>query len=142
MPEFRVAALHYRFRSEVEYDHFDRAAPVSGRLGDFDCVLEDRVLKAVPTEEYRDRDAARDALEPYLRNWEQAAFLRPEAYRILFEYDRSDVVKLDPTPGSVTIFVESIASASGVAGNATIRRPKSTRRHFSRRSPRPRNFDS
>ena len=60
--EFRVTALYYRFASETERDDFTGAAPWAGTLGVFDGTLSDGILKAVPTVEFRLREAAREAL--------------------------------------------------------------------------------
>lgn len=121
MAEYHVTALHYRFVSETDLDSFASAAPWSGSLGTFSCALSDGVLTAIPAVEFRDRDAAKRALEPHLRAWEQGAFLSPSAYRIRFEYDRSDVEEVDPQPGSMTIFVETIG-VTATAFAPTIRR--------------------
>jgi hypothetical protein len=110
MAEYRVTALHYRFVSETDLDSFATAAPWSGSRGTFSCALSDGVLTAIPAVEFRDRDAAKRALEPHLRAWEQGAFLSPSAYRIRFEYDHSDVEEVDPQPGSLTLFPEMIGA--------------------------------
>jgi hypothetical protein len=117
--EYRVTALIYRFASEIEEDRFSRAAPQTGTLGDFHYTLEDAVLRAEPQVEFRDRGVARDELDPYLRSWEQAAFLSPAAHRIRFEYERSEVEDADPQPGVTNLFPDTIY-ARGVVMDATI----------------------
>jgi len=117
--EFRVTAMYYRFASETGRDDFGRAAPSAGTLGVFDCALSDGILKAVPTVEFRDREAAKQALEPYLRDWEQAAFLSPRAHRLRFEYEGSDVEEIDPQPRILNVFPEA-ATGSGSAFGATV----------------------
>jgi hypothetical protein len=72
---YRVTSLHYRFESLRDTDRFEEAAPVSGKLGDFDYVLADGRFIATPRAAFRDREEARDALEAHLRDWEQGAFL-------------------------------------------------------------------
>ena len=61
--EYRVTALRYRFKSEIEYDHFEMAAPASGVLGSFSYALSNGILEAIPSVEFRDQQAARSALE-------------------------------------------------------------------------------
>jgi hypothetical protein len=99
---------------------------LSGSLGSFTFTLEHDELTAVPNVEFRDRQAARDALEPFLRDWEQAAFLTPNAHRIRFDYVHSDVEEVDPRPGAVTVFPETIVVTADVSANATIVRKNPT----------------
>ncbi len=108
MAEYRVTALHYRFVSETDLDIFTNAAPWSGPAGSFACTLSDDALTAIPSVEFRDRETAKQALEPHLRAWEQEALLSPHAYRIRFEYERSDVEEMNPQPRSVTVFPEPV----------------------------------
>ncbi len=108
MAEYRVTALHYRFKSDVEHDKFDDALPRTGTLGHWDYTVESGLLKAVPGTEFRDRRRARDDLELHLRDWEQSAFLAEPRYRISFEYDRSDVEDVDPRPGAVNVFPDTL----------------------------------
>jgi hypothetical protein len=105
--EYRVNALYYRFTSGGS-DNFEKAAARSGMLGDWSYDLDAGVLRAVPAAEFRERRAARDDLEPHLRDWEQAAFLTTYAYRIGFDYDHADVEEVNPRPGSITVFPETI----------------------------------
>ena len=116
---YRVLALYYRFTSEVDHDRFENATPNAGHLGEFRYELGSGTLRAVPFEEFRDREAARDAIEPYLRDWEQSAYLAPAAHRIHFEYERSDVEEIHPKPGNVTVFLEA-AMGFGTAFGAVV----------------------
>jgi hypothetical protein len=115
MAAYRVTALYYRFASETDHHDFGQAAPLAGELGPFSVTLANGILEAIPSEEFRDRQAARNALEPSLRDWEQAAFLSDCAYRVRFEYERSAVEEIDPQPGVVNIFGEVHAHGSGQA---------------------------
>ena len=117
-----MTALYYRFTSEIEYDHFEKAEPASGVLGSFSCTLADGVLEAIPSVEFRDRQAARDALEPQLRDWEESAYLSDRAFRIRFVYDRSSVEEVDPKPGVINLFGEVSASGGGAATLTITRR--------------------
>ncbi|HSW42737.1 MAG TPA: hypothetical protein VLM76_09535 [Patescibacteria group bacterium] len=107
MAEYRVTALFYRFTSDTRRDTFVAAAPRSDSLGSFSCTLADGVLEAIPSVEFRDRQAARDALEPHLRDWEESAYLSDRAHRIQFVYDRSTVEEVDPQPGVISLFGEA-----------------------------------
>jgi hypothetical protein len=108
MAEYRVTALYFRFRSASPSDRWDWAEPWSGDVGPFRCALEDGVLKAVPTQEFRDRGTARVALERELAAWKQDAYLSEWRYRIDFEFVRDEVEEVDPAPGSVTLFPPAI----------------------------------
>lgn len=113
MIDYRVKALYYRFVSDVEHDRFDDASPVATRRGDFECNLVDGLLAAVPVVEFRDRETAKGALEPHLRDWEQSAYASPWAHSFHFDYERSDVEVLNPEPGDV------YACAEAATGRAT-----------------------
>lgn len=122
VPEYRVTALYYRFKSEVEEDGFEKAEAQSGLLGSFTYTLADGALKAVPSEEFRSRDDAKEAIEPYLRDWEQIAYLGSPPHRIKFIYERSDVEEINPVPGHVTVFPEGAVGFGSVLAAAVIAR--------------------
>lgn len=120
---YRVTALYYRFESDSSHDRFDAAAPQSGRLGDeFEYSLEGGALRAMPFREFRDRDAARDALDVHLRAWEQSAFLGTLRHRIRFRYERSDVEAVDAPPGAVYVFPETVRIVAGIPSGFAITR--------------------
>ena len=131
-PEVRVTRMFFRVVNESATDDFAGAQPLSGRLGDWDFTLDNGALVAMPKEEFRSREAAKVDLEPLLREWAQAAFLTPNAFRIRFEYDRSDVEVLDPEPGAVFVFPESavatvsVGTPTVVIGHRTFPSPDST----------------
>lgn len=79
--------LDYGFGSVNPHDIFDRARPWRGRLGAWDCVLENGRLSATAVESFESEPAATASLEPMLRAWEAAAFLRDQ-HEIFFRPDR------------------------------------------------------
>src|SRR6266496_4154774 len=105
MPDPHVEALYYKFVNENEGNSFEGVSPWKGTLGPFDVELRDGNLIAHPHDHHADRESARQVLEPYLRDWESAAFLKGR-YRIKFHYDRADVMDRAPEPGSVTVYPE------------------------------------
>lgn len=125
MVEYRVKALYYRFVSDLENDRFDEASPLTARRGDFDCSLVDGLLTAVPIVELKDRETAREALEPHLRDWEQDAYLSPRAFSFHFQYERSDIEALDPDPGNVYVFPEAAVGRGTAFGAAAVIRRNS-----------------
>jgi hypothetical protein len=121
--EYRVRALYYRFVSDREHDRFDEASPLTARRGDFDCSLVDELLTAIPIVELKNREKAREALEPHLRDWEQDAFLSQRAFSFHFQYESSDIEALDPDPGNVYVFPEvAVGRATAFGAAAVIRR--------------------
>jgi hypothetical protein len=106
VPEYRVTALRYRFDTENPDDHFDNAAPQSGVIGSFQYTLAVGVLRAEPTVEFLDREDAKAAMAPYLRDWEQSAFLAEPGHRIHFEYEGSEIEEINPMPGFKFAFAE------------------------------------
>jgi hypothetical protein len=122
VPEYRVTALRYVFRSENSDDHFEHAANASGSLGPFKWTLENGVLRAVPTVDFNDRQTAKEAIEPLLRNWEQSAFLAEPFHRIRFDYDGSEIEELNPMPGYKFAFAEDAVGSGFAAANAVVSR--------------------
>jgi hypothetical protein len=131
-PGFRVTRLFYRVINESAMDDFSHALPLSGHLAAWDFMLTDGMLEATPSEEFRSREAARADLEARLREWAQAAFLTPNAFRIGFAHDRSDVEVIDPQPGAVFVFPESavgtitVGTPTVVIGHRTFPSPDPT----------------
>jgi hypothetical protein len=121
MPDPHVETLYYRFRSLNDQDTFDKAAPLSGALGDFDFTLESQLLTARPRSHFGDRESARRALEPFLRSWELDALLSPSNHRIQFEYDHSDVIDRQPDGDNVVVYPDTI-QVRAVAFDAVVRR--------------------
>lgn len=85
MPPAQDTTLLYRLQSRNPYDTFDEAQPWQGSLGDWRCVLQNRQLTAAVPDRLMNVDAARASLEPMLRAWETAAFLRDQ-YDIAFRF--------------------------------------------------------
>jgi hypothetical protein len=122
VPEYRVTALYYRLHSEVDSDRFDQAADVAATIGPFNCTLSAGLLRAVPTSEFQDREAAKAAVEALLRDWEQSAFLGSPGHRIKFAYERSEVEEINPVPGFKFAFAESALGFGSVLAAAVISR--------------------
>lgn len=118
-PEFRVTRLIYRLVSETTTDDFGRAEPLEGDLDGWAFRLEDGILSATPSEEFRSRESAKAHLEERLREWSQAAFLSGSRFQIRFDYERSDVEAIDPPPNHVFVFPEA-ARATVSMGTPTI----------------------
>jgi hypothetical protein len=115
MSGYRVTRLLYRFVTDEPMDRFERPAPRSGKMGSWDYLLDGGVLHLSATEEFRDRQLARDDVEPLLRSWETAVELMTPPHRIRFEYDHSDIEELDPQPGFLNLYPEPAVLRVGTA---------------------------
>jgi len=105
--DYRVTRLLYRFVTDEPLDRFERPAPRQGKLGDWDYLLDGGVLHLSATTEFRDRQLARNDVEPLLRLWEQSAELMTPPHRIRFDYVHSDIEEIDPQPGYLNVFPEA-----------------------------------
>ena len=109
-----VETLTYEFRVVTGGHHFANANAWCGRLGDFDCVLENATLTARTTAHYATAAEARDALEPLLRGWEAQIELE-RAYQAEFNFASATVVDRNPPLGGQTRELQAT-----VTGRATI----------------------
>lgn len=80
--------LIYEFGSLNPYDTFEAAARWSGHLGSWECVLDRGQLTATTGQSFESEAAGRASLEPMLRTWEAAAYLRDQ-YEIYFRPSRA-----------------------------------------------------
>lgn len=78
--------LAYDFGSVNPHDTFAAARPWRGRLGSWECVLENGRLSATALDSFESEPAARASLEPLLRAWETAAYLMDQ-HEIFFRGD-------------------------------------------------------
>jgi hypothetical protein len=108
VPNYRVTRLLYRFVTDESLDRFERPAPRRGTMGEWEYLLDGGVLHLTPAKEFRDRQAARDDVEPLLRAYEESAELMTPPHQIHFEYDHSDIEEIDPQPGFVNLFPETL----------------------------------
>lgn len=118
MSDPHVVALRYRFQSLREHERFENAQPLSGSIGPFDFTLDRQELVARPRDHFADRQTARDELEGYLRAWEERALLSDTLSGIRFDYQSSEIIDRDPTPGVVVAYAD-VATGIGFADHAT-----------------------
>jgi hypothetical protein len=120
--EYRVTALHYLFRSDIDGDRFDRARSQVGTIGAFTYALDQGHLRAEPSREFLDTAEAKLAIEPFLRDWEQIAFLAEPEHRIRFECERAEVEEVNPAPGFTFAFAEEAVGVGSAHAVASITR--------------------
>jgi hypothetical protein len=79
--------LRYRIESRNAYDSVAPAANWRGSLGTIDGSLTSGILEATASTDGSVAEA-RASIEPYLRDWEQVAWLR-DGFEAEFRYDRA-----------------------------------------------------
>jgi hypothetical protein len=89
--------LRYRLESRNAYDTVAPAARWTGSLGAFDCSLADGTLEATASTSGSVAEA-RASIEPFLRDWEQVAWLR-DGFEGEFRYDGASVREPDSDDG-------------------------------------------
>ena|SRR2546425_12729256 len=97
---------------------------MSVRLGRFEAELRDGVLSARPDDDFDDEQAARDALEPLLGDWEAIAYLDGN-HRISFDFMNADIRDLNPESGSATLRPAAVRASVQIGTDAVIVRHNS-----------------
>lgn len=107
-----VERLHYKVGSGKGISYRDpKPVEFSHRLGTF--KLSDGRLVYEPADHFADQDAARQAVEPFLRAWEIEADLKSNIGMIRFKFDRSEVVDRDPPPPGTSLVLQGKAATAG-----------------------------
>lgn len=119
VPEIRVTSVTYRLRTDSPAHDLSQVEPLAGSLDGWEFRLEDGWLTALPSTEYRSRDAARQAIEPLLRAWAQGVYLSPARIPFQFDYESCVVEVVDPDPRNVFVFPET-AVAIAEMGSPTV----------------------
>lgn len=96
MNDPHVESLLYAFEAPKPSDQFTKAAPLDADIGRFAVRLEGGRLVARPKDHYATEEEAREALEPYLRNWEIDARLQRPPHWIAFAFLESAIVDRAP----------------------------------------------
>lgn len=120
MRDPHIQTVHYAVGSGegISYSN-PESISFANHLGTFN--LSKGKLEITPTEHFPDEDAARQAVEPFLRAWEMEADLTSNVGMIRFEFDRADVIDRDPLPpGSPQVLHVKGASSVSVAGSVTV----------------------
>ena len=104
-----VIDLTYAIKSLVadrEVEAREDSPPIT--LGDFECTVSGKELRAVPTREFATIDEARAALEPYFADWEVEYDMRGLPIRLEFAVGHVE----NPSTGGQTSQHEIVASAT------------------------------
>jgi hypothetical protein len=122
MADPHVASVRYRLEAS-EGTTFDNPPPVHLETMCFKVTLADGVATFEMKEHYPDVEAARKAIEPFLRAWGIDAALRMGGQEISFRYQDVQVIDRDPpAAGSHHIMIGSVQVTVRVAGTMQVTR--------------------
>lgn len=94
---------------------FKESAPrLSGTLGTFEYTLDCSELTVRPSEHFADREAAREAIEPYLRAWEESDFLSESPSDMTFSYEGGQVIDRNPDPRNQHVYPDTATGVGSV----------------------------
>ncbi len=97
MNDPHVQSLNYMVSSGEEITYQDpKPILFTNNLGTFE--LSDGHLRIEPADHYPDEDDYRQIIEPFLRAWEIEADLNSKIGMIRFNFDRAEVIDLNPPP--------------------------------------------
>jgi hypothetical protein len=84
----------------------------------FKVTLADAVATFEMKEHYPDVDAAREAIEPFLRAWEIDAVLKMGKPEIRFRYQDAEVIDRDPPPAGTHRILDAAVQIDLIVGSA------------------------
>jgi hypothetical protein len=105
MNDPKVEKLYYRFLSIDPDDKFVDAQTLEFTKQGFKFRLENGMLTIIPDIKYSNPEELKPLIEPILKAWEFAAFIRDSRHRIRFVYRYADVIDLKPDPKNITIML-------------------------------------
>ena len=102
MNDPHVVALLYTIEPGLSVD-YRKAKPLDHEEASFRVKITNQQIRFEFKEHYATEDAARKAIEDYVRAWEFSACLanRPDSFKLKFDYAQIEDRK--PTPGVVTV---------------------------------------
>ncbi|MDE0248198.1 MAG: hypothetical protein OXU69_00120 [Gemmatimonadota bacterium] len=95
-----VVALLYKFVPEPTVD-YSRAEPLNHEEKAFHLTVEGNEARFDMKGQYATKEAAREAVEPFIRRWKFYARLQPVSRSFDLRFDRAHVEDRNPTPGVV-----------------------------------------
>src|SRR5262249_41177277 len=111
MPKLQVAVLNYR-AIPGPLMTFENPEPVERDTSQFRLRLADGILRVELKEPHASEASARAVVDPYLRRWEVAAVLRRGRRELRFEFDRAELIDLEPEPGVISVWASGEAHFS------------------------------
>jgi hypothetical protein len=108
MRDPHVIALLYKLKHSERIE-FKNAAPLQIPTQAFDAVLAENRLRVTLHDHHSSRDAAREAIEPFLRAWELNQALNDGRKDMWFEFAEAEIIDRNPLKTGET----SVAQLAG-----------------------------
>ena len=102
MNDPHVTALRYRVRHKESVD-YGKAGPLAFEEDGFSVEVKDDRARFDLKQHYATEQEAREAVEPFIRDWEFDASLSggPGCFRL--EFDMPEIIDRRPTPGAIAV---------------------------------------
>lgn len=126
MNDPHVVALLYSIEHDDSVD-YSEARQIEHEEEPFRVTIEDKVVRFELKDHYAREDAAREAVESYIRCWELETALRGRPGQFNLRFDRAEIVDRNPpppTPGVVNISAHIRAGVPTVRATVTVTTPK------------------
>ena len=126
MNDPHVVALLYSIEHDSSVD-YSEAGRIEHEEEPFRVTIEDKVVRFELKDHYAREDAAREAVESYIRCWELDTALRGRPGQFNLKFDRAEIVDRNPpppTPGVVNISAHIRAGDATVRATVTVTTPK------------------
>ena len=123
MNDPHVAALIYRVRHHESVD-YGEAKPLGFENDQFVGSVKDGRGRFELKEHYSTEQQAREAVEPFIRNWRFDAELRRDPDCFVLAFDKAEIIDRKPTPGVIEMHAAPIrANASISSAKVTVSPP-------------------
>ena len=119
MNDPHVVALHYELSFASDVDYKPPHSPLSYRRADFDIELGGAHVRFIPKTHFPDRQSARAVCDPLARAWEVMIALEVGTLGVMLQYQKTEIIDRNPTPGVIELHAETFASAT-TFGTATL----------------------
>ena len=126
MNDPHVVALLYSIEHDSSVD-YSEAGRIEHEEEPFRVTIEDKVVRFELKDHYAREDAAREAVESYIRCWELETALRGRPGQFNLRFDRAEIVDRNPpppTPGVVDISMHARTGMPTVRIAPTVTTPK------------------
>ena len=119
MNDPRVVALLYSV-NHGKYHDYSKAVPLVRNEPGFRLEIKNNQAYFELKEYFATENAARSAIEAYIRNWEFDACLNngPDTFQLV--YKNAEIIDLSPTPGVVNLAMTARAGAPRVSASLTV----------------------
>ena len=119
MNDPHVEALLYSIVHEKSVS-YDDAQPLECERGAFRVEMKDGDVRFELKVHFSTEEAARKAVEPYIRAWELDAALQSRPGEFQLRFEKAEVIDRSPTPGVVNLSGTIRAGTAEVRGRITV----------------------